>query len=79
MKKMMALFMAAVLVLGMAAVASADQLSDIQAKGVLELGANIEFPPYEFYWTCILLWPYNINCFDRRYTVFYSADRKGNN
>ena len=51
MKKMMALLMAAVLLLGMTAIASADQLSDIKAKGVLELGANIEFPPYEFYWT----------------------------
>lgn len=51
MKKLMALLIAAVLLLGMTAVASADQLSDIKAKGVLELGANIEFPPYEFYWT----------------------------
>lgn len=51
MKKMMALLMAALLLLGMTAIASADQLSDIKAKGVLELGANIEFPPYEFYWT----------------------------
>ncbi len=51
MKKLMALVMAAVLLLGMMAVASADQLSDIKAKGVLEVGANIEFPPYEFYWT----------------------------
>ena len=51
MKKMMALLLAAMMLLGMTAMASADQLSDIQAKGVLELGANIEFPPYEFYWT----------------------------
>ncbi len=51
MKKTFAILMAMVMLLGMTAAASADQLSDIQAKGVLELGANIEFPPYEFYWT----------------------------
>ncbi len=50
MKKMMAMLLAMVMLLGTAS-AFADQLSDIQAKGVLELGANIEFPPYEFYWT----------------------------
>ena len=51
MKKLMAVLLAAMMLLGVVSVASADQLSDIQAKGVLELGANIEFPPYEFYWT----------------------------
>ena len=50
MKKLFALMMVLVMALG-TAVAFADQLSDIQAKGVLELGANIDFMPYEFYWT----------------------------
>ena len=50
MKKMIAMLLAMMMLLGTAS-AFADQLSDIQAKGVLELGANIEFPPYEFYWT----------------------------
>ena len=51
MKKWMAVLSAAIMALSATSVAFADQLSDIQAKGVLELGANIEFPPYEFYWT----------------------------
>ena len=51
MKKWMAVLLAAIMALSATSVAFADQLSDIQAKGVLELGANIEFPPYEFYWT----------------------------
>lgn len=50
MKKLFALMAALAMVLCVAA-AGADQLSDIQAKGVLEVGANIDFMPYEFYWT----------------------------
>lgn len=50
MKKILAMLLAVMMLAGMMAVASADQLSDIQAKGVLDLGANIEFPPYEFFW-----------------------------
>jgi len=50
MKKLVALVMALMMAL-CATAALADQLSDIQAKGVLELGANIDFMPYEFYWT----------------------------
>ena len=50
MKKLFALLTALVMILGISAV-YADQLSDIQAKGVLEVGANVDFMPYEFYWT----------------------------
>ena len=50
MKKLIAVLTALAMVLCAASV-SADQLSDIQAKGVLEVGANIDFMPYEFYWT----------------------------
>ncbi len=50
MKKLFALLTALVMILGVSVV-SADQLSDIQAKGVLEVGANVDFMPYEFYWT----------------------------
>ena len=51
MKKMLVLALCLSLILGMATVASASMLTDIQEKGVLTVGANIEFPPYEFYWT----------------------------
>lgn len=50
MKKLFAVMISLALILGIAA-ASADQLADIQAKGVLEVGANVDFMPYEFYWT----------------------------
>jgi len=50
MKKLMAVLTALVMILCVSAV-NADQLSDIQAKGVLEVGANVDFMPYEFYWT----------------------------
>ena len=50
MKKLFALLTALVMILSVSVV-SADQLSDIQAKGVLEVGANVDFMPYEFYWT----------------------------
>lgn len=48
MKKLTALLLALVMVLGVAA-ASADALSDIQEKGTLVVGANVMFMPYEFY------------------------------
>ena len=51
MKKLLVLVMAAALLLSMTGMASADKLSEIQAKGVLTVGANVSFPPYEFYWT----------------------------
>ncbi|MBR1586591.1 MAG: transporter substrate-binding domain-containing protein [Clostridia bacterium] len=50
MKKFVAILMAALMLLGMMSFASADKLSEIKEKGVLDVGANIEFPPYEFYW-----------------------------
>ena len=50
MKKLFAVITALALAL-CAAGAMADQLSDIQARGVLEVGANVDFMPYEFYWT----------------------------
>ncbi len=50
MKKLIAVLTALAMVLCAASV-TADQLSDIQAKGVLEVGANVDFMPYEFYWT----------------------------
>ena len=50
MKKLFALLTALVMILSVSVV-SADQLSDIQAKDVLEVGANVDFMPYEFYWT----------------------------
>ncbi|MBR5108790.1 MAG: transporter substrate-binding domain-containing protein [Clostridia bacterium] len=51
MKKTMAIALVLIMMMSVVCVAHADMLSDIQAKGVLVLGANIEFPPYEFYWT----------------------------
>ncbi|MBQ8971833.1 MAG: transporter substrate-binding domain-containing protein [Clostridia bacterium] len=51
MKKILSLALVMLLMLSALCIASADTLSDIQDKGVLVVGANIEFPPYEFYWT----------------------------
>lgn len=51
MKKVMALVLALCMVLCVAQVAMADMLADIQAKGTLVVGANVGFPPYEFYYT----------------------------
>lgn len=51
MKKTLALVLAMMLALGVCCGALADALSDIQERGTLIVGANIEFPPYEFYWT----------------------------
>ena len=51
MKKWTAMVLAALLAVSLAGAAFADQLSDIQSRGVLNVGANVEFPPYEFYWT----------------------------
>lgn len=49
MKKIVAILVA--LLVMCTAVALADQLADIQASGVLRIGSNIAFPPYEFFWT----------------------------
>ncbi|MDO4484215.1 MAG: transporter substrate-binding domain-containing protein [Clostridia bacterium] len=51
MKKVLAMVMALVLMVGMCSLANADQLDNIKAAGVLKVGANVGFPPYEFYWT----------------------------
>lgn len=51
MKKLVAVLLAALMVLSLATAATADQLSDIKAKGTVEVGSSIGFPPYEFYWT----------------------------
>lgn len=51
MKKILIVLTALVMVFGMVSFAQADSLSDIQAKGTLVVGANVLFPPYEFYWT----------------------------
>ncbi|MBQ8161237.1 MAG: transporter substrate-binding domain-containing protein [Clostridia bacterium] len=50
MKKLLALLLTAVMLLSVCAFAQADALSDLQAKGKIRIGANIEFPPYEFYY-----------------------------
>ena len=51
MKKVLALVLALCMTLCVAQVAMADMLSDIQEKGTLVVGANVGFPPYEFYYT----------------------------
>ena len=51
MKKMVALALAGALLLSMPSAVFADALSDIQERGTFIVGANVEFPPYEFYWT----------------------------
>lgn len=50
MKKMIALVLCLAFVLGLTCAASASTLDTILERGVLIVGANIEFPPYEFYW-----------------------------
>ena len=50
MKKIITVLLA-VLMISVMCAASADKLADIEAKGKLLVGANITFPPYEFYWT----------------------------
>ena len=50
MKKILAIALVLILSLSLAGAACADQLSDIQERGKLLVGANVEFPPYEFYW-----------------------------
>ena len=49
MKKIIAVLIA-VCLMGIACAASADKLAEIKEKGKLLVGANITFPPYEFYW-----------------------------
>ncbi len=51
MKKILAVLLSVLMLVSLTAVASADMLSDIQERGVLIVGANVEFMPYEFYWT----------------------------
>jgi len=51
MKKILAVALALIMVLGICSFAAADQLENIQKAGVLKVGANVGFPPYEFYWT----------------------------
>lgn len=51
MKKWTAVFLSLLMLLSMVSSASADALSDIQAKGQLVVGASVAFPPYEFYYT----------------------------
>ena len=51
MKKVLALVLALCMTLCVAQAAMADMLSDIQEKGTLVVGANVGFPPYEFYYT----------------------------
>ncbi len=43
-------FVLAVALVCVACFACADQLSDLKAKGKIIVGANIAFPPYEFYY-----------------------------
>ena len=49
MKRILALALACLMMLACVS-ASADALSDLQAKGKIRVGANIAFPPYEFYY-----------------------------
>ena len=51
MKKILVWAVAVMMLMSMACAASADKLSEIQEKGVFTVGANVAFPPYEFYWT----------------------------
>ena len=51
MKKILVWAVAVMMLMSMACAASADKLSEIQEKGVITIGANVAFPPYEFYWT----------------------------
>lgn len=51
MKKVFCAVLSLIMVLSLVCGAMADQLSDIQAKGKLVVGASVGFPPYEFYFT----------------------------
>ena len=51
MKKILCAVLSLIMVLSLVCGAMADQLSDIQAKGKLVVGASVAFPPYEFYFT----------------------------
>ncbi len=50
-KKWAALVLCLLMVLGVGASAGADKLAEIKEKGVLVVGAEVGFPPYEFYYT----------------------------
>ncbi len=51
MKKTLALILSLLMLGALASSASADTLSDIQERGVLVVGAHVDFMPYQFYWT----------------------------
>ena len=51
MKKVLVFAVAVMMLLSMAGAAFADKLSEIQETGTFTVGANVAFPPYEFYWT----------------------------
>lgn len=50
MKRFMVLMLGLCVLLCAAPVASAGLLEDVQAKGTLVVGAEVSFPPYEFYY-----------------------------
>lgn len=50
-KKWVSMLLCLLLALSFAVSASADKLSEIKEKGVLVVGAEVSFPPYEFYYT----------------------------
>lgn len=51
MKKVFTWIMVMILMIAYSSFATADQLENIQKAGILKVGANVGFPPYEFYWT----------------------------
>lgn len=51
MKKTIAMVLVLLIAMGCGFAASASMLSDIQASGKLIVGAEVSFPPYEFYYT----------------------------
>ena len=51
MKKLLTMVLCLILALGVVGIAHADKLSDIKESGKLIVGSQIDFPPYEFYFT----------------------------
>ncbi len=51
MKKLLTMMLCLMLVLGVVGTAHADKLSDIKESGKLIVGSQVDFPPYEFYFT----------------------------